>query len=94
MPTNYIIDNFGLKKSLILNGVLMIIGIWVKILINKNFWYVIIGNAICGIGRNIILTGPPIVALKWYFPKNTPIITSILMMGNPVGVLFGYWLPD
>jgi len=64
MPTNYIIDKYGLKISLLLNGVLMIIGIWIKVLINQSFWFVILGNAVCGIGRNIILTGPPIVALK------------------------------
>ncbi len=80
-PGNYIMDKFGLKKALILNGFFMISGMWVRCLVNYNFYFVILGNMISGVGLNIILTGSPMVAFHWFFPKNSPLITSILMMG-------------
>ena len=92
-PGNYILDKFGLKIGILLNGFFMILGIWIRCLVNYNFWFVILGNAISGIGLNIILTGSPMVAFHWFLPNNTPLITSILMMGQAIGMIVSFWLP-
>jgi MFS family permease len=86
-------DKYGLKKALLLNGFFMILGMWIRCLINYNFWYVILGNAVSGIGLNIILTGSPMVSFHWFFPKNSPLITSILMMGQAFGFIISFWIP-
>lgn len=52
-------DKYGLKQALMFNGIFMIIGVWIRTLINYNFMFMIIGNGIAGIGLNIILTGAP-----------------------------------
>jgi hypothetical protein len=93
MPGNYIIDSFGLKTALLVNGIFLIIGVWIRTLIDYNFWFVIIGNGIAGVGLNMILTGSPKVSFKWFSTKNCPIITSILMMGQAVGFVISFWLP-
>ena len=59
MPVNYVMDKYGLKLGLIINGIFMIIGVWIRSLINYNFMFMIIGNGVAGIGLNIILTGAP-----------------------------------
>lgn len=82
---NYIIDNYGMKTALLTNGFFLIIGIWVRIFINQNFWFVIIGNGILGIGLNVMNTGCPKVAFNWFKPNNSPIVTSILMMAFALG---------
>jgi len=81
IPGNYIINKYGLKAALTLNVLCMIIGLCLRCLVNYNFWFVVLGNAISGIGVNIILTGSPGVSFAWFKPDNSPIITSLLMMG-------------
>ena len=59
MPTNYLMDNFGMKASLVLNGVFVIIGSLLMTYINTSFNFLIMGNLLAGIGRNVILSGGP-----------------------------------
>ena len=80
MPGNYIIDKYGLRTAVVINGLFMIIGAWIRCFINYNFWFVVLGNGISGIGLNMILTGSPTVSFHWFSSKNTPLVTSILMM--------------
>jgi len=59
MPTNYIMDNFGMKISLIINAVLIILGVFMMTFLNHSFTFLIVGNLLAGIGRNVILSGGP-----------------------------------
>ena len=52
----------------------------------------IIGYLLAGIGRNVILSGGPKTSSQWFFPKNTPIITSLFMATYPVGVILSYFI--
>ena len=54
----------------------------------------IIGNGILGIGLNVMNTGCPKVAFNWFKPKNSPIVTSILMMAFALGYLVAFILPS
>jgi len=59
MPTNYLMDNFGMKASLVLNGIFVIIGVFLMTFLNVSFIFIIIGNLLAGISRNVILSGGP-----------------------------------
>jgi len=89
MPTNFLIDKWGLRKSFIFMAIFGIIGGWIKCLLNYNFWWASIGTAVVGIGRNIVSTTPPIIALKWFRPKNTALISALLSFFTSIGTLFG-----
>ena len=64
-----------------------------KSLINYNFWFVIIGNAVAGISKGVVYTGCPLLALKWFFPKNTPLVTSILLFVQVLILIPSFWFP-
>jgi len=90
---NYLMDKKGMRISLILVSILMIIGTFTKLLINSNIWFVVIGNGIAGMGRLVIINGSVKTANKWFFPKNTPIVISIIVATMPLGVICGYFIP-
>ena len=80
-PYGYAIDKYGLRLAMISNGVLVIFGCWIRCFVNTSFWFVIIGNGIAGTAKGVVYTGCPIFALKWFSPKNTPLVTSLLLLG-------------
>ena len=90
MPTNYLMDNYGMKISLILNGIMVILGVFVSLFLNTNFTYLIVGNLVAGIGRNVILSGGPKTSSQWFLPKNTALITALFTTTYPLGVIAGY----
>ena len=59
MPTNYIMDNFGMKAALIMNALCVILGVFLMTFVNTSFIFLIVGNLLAGIGRNVILSGGP-----------------------------------
>ena len=42
-PASVILDRYGLRTGLIIGMVATTVGLWLKCLINKSFWYVIAG---------------------------------------------------
>jgi len=76
---NYLIDKKGMRISLVLVAIFMIVGTFSKLLVNNNLWFLVVGNGISGLGRNIVINGSVKTSNKWFFPKNTPIITSIIV---------------
>ena len=42
-PTNYVLDKGGLRLGILLGVTLTFIGMWIKCLINKGFYFVLIG---------------------------------------------------
>lgn len=93
MFTNYLMDNYGMRLSLGLTALLLITGTCVKLLINQSLWFLLLGNCIAAIGRNVVLNGSPKTANRWFFPKNTPVVTALIIATTPVGVFFGYLIP-
>ncbi len=65
---NYLMDKKGMRISLILVSILMIIGTFTKLLINSNIWFVVIGNGIAGLGRTVVINGSAKTSNKWFFP--------------------------
>ena len=59
MVTNYLMDNYGMRLSLTLTATVMIVGSWTKLLVNQSLWFLVLGNCIGGLGRNVILNGSP-----------------------------------
>ena len=65
-------------------------GVWLRSLINQSFYFVIIGSVIASLGRASATHAPPKVSLKWFYPKNRPLITSLLLFAAPLGYIVGY----
>ena len=79
--------------SLTLTASVLIVGSWVKLLVNQSLWFLVIGNCIGGLGRNVILNGSPKTGHRWFLPQNTPIVSALIIACTPVGVFLGYLIP-
>ena len=49
-PANYVLDKGGLKVGVLLGILLTVTGMWMKCLINHNFYFVLAGQVIAAIG--------------------------------------------
>lgn len=82
-----------MRFTLAMTAICLITGTGIKLLLNHSLWFVVLGNCIGGFGRNVILNGSPKTANRWFLPKNTPVITSLIIATTPVGVFLGYLIP-
>jgi hypothetical protein len=69
-PANFIIDTMGLRKSFILGTGLYTAGILLFTLINKGYFFVIIGAILVALGQPFIVNCPAKVATFWFLSKN------------------------
>jgi FLVCR family feline leukemia virus subgroup C receptor-related protein len=53
-PASFVIENYGTYVGILIGSVMTIIGVCVRVFIEKSFFYVILGNIISGIGRPFI----------------------------------------
>ena len=67
--SNYVIDKMGCFVSVICGGSLLIGGLWMRLLVNHNFWYLIGGCIVSAIGQPLLYNLPPKISAKW-FPTN------------------------
>lgn len=49
-PSNYILDDYGLKKGILFGTGFTVIGCWVRVFVNEGFFYVILGQFLASIG--------------------------------------------
>lgn len=69
-PANFIIDTMGLRKSFIIGTSLYTVGIFLFTLINKGYFFVLIGAILVALGQPFIVNCPAKVATFWFLSKN------------------------
>lgn len=69
-PANFIIDTKGLRFSFLIGSGLYAIGILLFTLINKGYFFVLIGAILVAIGQPFIVNCPAKVATFWFLSKN------------------------
>lgn len=65
-PASFVIDTYGTRVGVALGCVLGIVGVSLRLLINKAFVWVIIGQVIAGIGRPFILNCQAKISANWF----------------------------
>ena len=43
IPANYVVDKYGIKVSVLFGSVIMLIGLWVRLLIDVNYYFALGG---------------------------------------------------
>lgn len=66
IPANYLMGLLGIRKSLILATFLFFVGMLIKNFINYNFYFVLIGQGIAGLGGPFCSYGTANFAAHWY----------------------------
>jgi hypothetical protein len=64
IPSNYCLDEYGLKASLVVGGVLTALGAWMRTLINQSFLFVLAAQILIGVGAPFIINSPAKVATE------------------------------
>ena len=69
-PANYIIDKKGLRISFLIGSSLYTIGILCCTLVNKAFFFVLLGSFFIAVGQPFIVNCPAKVATFWFLSQN------------------------
>ncbi|EGR34572.1 major facilitator superfamily protein, putative [Ichthyophthirius multifiliis] len=92
-PSNYVLG-LNCKNGVLLGAAFTIIGSWIRVLVNKSFWYVILGQILGAIGQPFILNAPAKIATEWFIPKQRPAAIAALALINMVGIGIGFLIPS
>ncbi len=72
-PANHIIDTKGLRLSFLLGAGLYMAGAFCYTLVNKGYFFTIIGAILVATGQPFIINCPAKIATYWFFDKNVSI---------------------
>ncbi|EWS72426.1 MFS transporter (macronuclear) [Tetrahymena thermophila SB210] len=89
-PSNYILSHKGLKIGIFVGIFFTILGSWIRLFINNNFGWAILGQVFAGIAQPFILNAPTQIAAVWFKPYQRQLATSILCLVSVIGVGIGF----
>lgn len=69
-PANFVIDSKGLRVSFLIGSGLYAAGIFLFTLVNKGYFFVLIGAILISLGQPFIVNCPAKVATFWFLSKN------------------------
>lgn len=87
IPANYIIDTYGFKKSVLFGSSVMIVGVWVRIFINTNYYFALGGQVIISSAYSFIMNATPAIGAKWFNTSDRTLATTIGSMMTPLAAL-------
>ena len=93
-PSTYILDKYGLRFGIIVGLIFTTVGLWMRCLINRSFWFVVAGQTLLGIGQPFIYNAPAKVTSNWFTAKYRVISTMLGTTANLLGNLLGFLLPN
>ena len=92
-PAAYIIDTYGTRVGIGLGCLLGMIGVSLRMLINKGFYWVIFGQIVAGIGRPFILNCQAKISANWFSAKTRGGVTQLLTLVLNVSLIIGLLIP-
>jgi len=93
IPTNKVIEERGVRTTIQMTVIFIIVGLLLRLLLNtfsNGFLFAILGNFVASLGRACSTHACTKVSVKWFLPRNRPLISSILLLGAPLGTILGY----
>ena len=93
-PANWILDKYGMKFGCTLGGVILIIGVWLRSLIEyeKPEWC-LLGSILAAIGNVFLLNSSSILANNWFDAKSVPKVIPLCVLTHIVAIAIGGSLP-
>ncbi|CAI2366797.1 unnamed protein product [Moneuplotes crassus] len=92
-PANYLIENYGISIPVYWASVTLLIGAWIRLLVNVNFYIVIGGQVIMALGQPFMLSAPAKLSALWFAEKEMAISTTLGSLAAPIGAVTGFLLP-
>jgi FLVCR family feline leukemia virus subgroup C receptor-related protein len=100
IPSNFIVifllDKIGLRFTLMIGALAMIIGCWLRYIVSvyNHFWIISIGSAIAAYGQVTLLNTVSKIASTWFGDKERALSTALGTLSTPMGVIIGFILPS
>ncbi|KAL4479917.1 hypothetical protein ABPG74_020433 [Tetrahymena malaccensis] len=99
LPVGYILEKYGMCISIYISSILVIIGVWLRVLINQNYYLVFLGHILMGLGIPFVQNMMTKLSLIWFRTEKRQMITQILMITTMITMLIssllpGMWMKD
>lgn len=92
-PANYLIDTKGIQIPVYIASVSLLVGAWIRIFVNNNFYFVIAGQVLMAIGQPFMLSAPAKLAALWFGDNERALATILGSLASPTGAVIGFLLP-
>ncbi|KAL4469350.1 hypothetical protein ABPG72_005986 [Tetrahymena utriculariae] len=89
-PSDYVLSQKDLKIGVFIGIFFTILGSWIRLLININFQWAIIGQVFGGIAQPFVQNAPTQIAAAWFKPYQRQMATSILYLVGVIRVGIGF----
>mmetsp|Transcript_25736 Transcript_25736/g.45199 ORF Transcript_25736/g.45199 Transcript_25736/m.45199 type:complete len:426 (-) Transcript_25736:950-2227(-) len=93
-PSNYILDEYGLRVGVLVGMTLTFFGALCRIGAFDSFYWVLIGQTLAAIGQPFLLNAPAKLATYWFRPDMRTEATTVGSAANSLGVAFGFIIPS
>lgn len=92
-PSTYVLDKYGMRTGLTIGMVTTCVGLWLRIMINKSFWFPVMGQTLMAVAQPFVYNVPAKLSGNWFPPKQRPMATMIAVNFNILGILLGFFIP-
>ena len=89
-PASYVIDKNGTRISIIIGSLLILVGAGIRLLINHNFAFVLLGQVIAGTERPFIINCQAKISSNWFAASKRTSVTSFF--GLMLNIKNNYWI--
>ncbi|KAK3917277.1 Feline leukemia virus subgroup C receptor-related protein 2 [Frankliniella fusca] len=95
LPASWLLDNKGLRHTVVLAGVLNCLASWIKVASAQRDLYAVTmaGQTLAGITQAFILAVPARLAAVWFGAGEVATACAIGVFGNQVGTAVGFVVP-
>ncbi len=90
-PGGIITDKWGLRKTVALGQILLLIG-WIVSFISTNFGMFLVGRFVIGVGGTVIGIGGATSVVQWFGPRERLIPMGLWSACLPIGIAWGEFL--
>jgi FLVCR family feline leukemia virus subgroup C receptor-related protein len=92
VPANMLIKAKGIAWPIRIASCFFISGIWVGMLVNHNFYFLLLGQCINACGMPFVQAIGATIAGVWFGDKERAQITNITSLASVIGVIIGFGL--
>lgn len=92
-PSTYVLDKYGLRVGVVVGFFIQALGMWCRCLVNKFFWFVVMGQTLTAIGQPFTYNAPAKLSANWFEPKSRTVATMFGVNANILGNLLGFLIP-
>jgi MFS family permease len=92
-PSNFLITKWGTKLSICLGVISVVLGSWIRCLLNYWFYWTIVGMFFLGIAQMLLSNSMVNLSNTWFHPHERIIMTSLANIFSFAGNIGGFYIP-